>query len=53
MTKRQMLLRVCENPGLAFSTLGSAEVKALDELIADAWVRARGNGWEATPRALA
>lgn len=55
MTKRELLIAICENPGWApdgLLSLGSSEERALSELITERWIENRLDGYEATPHAL-
>jgi hypothetical protein len=51
MTKREVLLQVCENPGWEPPDVNGIE-RHLDELRSEGWILPRLDGWAATPRAM-
>lgn len=53
MTKREVLIAICENPGWQPSEPGPALCVALDQLVSEGWVVQRlDNGYEVTDKAL-
>lgn len=51
MTKREVLLQVCENPGWEPPDVNGIE-RWLDELRSEGWILPRLDGWAATPKAM-
>lgn len=53
MTKREILLAICEAPGWQpAQPVSSSTERALGELHAEGWILPRIDGWEATPKAI-
>lgn len=53
MTKRELLMEVCEHPG--YPPSGATDVQTdrlLRELAREGWIAAQQDGWFATPKAL-
>lgn len=52
MTKRELLVNICENPGWSPAESSDVVDRHLSELRVDGWIADRLDGLEATPRAL-
>jgi hypothetical protein len=52
MTKRDVLLAICETPGWQPPEESSTIDRHVQELAADGWILPRLDGWEASPKAL-
>ena len=52
VTKREILIAICEQPGWAPPENGSHTERYLSELQAEGWITARLDGWMATAKAM-
>jgi hypothetical protein len=52
MTKREILIAICENPGWSPPEASSSCERLLAELVAEEWIISRIDGYEASPKAL-
>lgn len=52
MTKRDVLLQICENPGWEPPNQGNGTERFVDELKVEGWIQSRLDGFHATAKAM-